>query len=236
MSVLVRGVVLGWLVSAMAVAQSVPQSVPKSTSLAVNGHDGDAPVIQSNGRSYVDVEALTRITNGSLQFQGNKIILTLPPSVSIQPMRPAPPAAASPAANTPAKETGFSAEFLRDGIEAMSVIREWRAAIENAVRTNNPVDDSWVSGFRRSAENRVSLAQTAATTDSDRQGITLLQNQLGMMRQLSDRLLDMRRSVTFVPTNLLDNDPLDQKILACAQGMAAQAVPGAQFVDVPACH
>jgi hypothetical protein len=228
MSVQVRGVVLCWLVGAVAMAQSTT----KSTSLAVNGHDGDAPVIQSNGRSYVDVEALTRITNGSLQFQGNKIILTLPPSVSIQPVRPAPPA---PSAN-PAKQTGFSSEFLRDGVEAMSVIREWRAAIENAVRTNNPVDESWVSGFRRSAENRVSLAQTAATTESDRQGVPLLQNELGMMRQLSDRLLDMRKSVSYVPTDMLDNDPLDQKILACAQGMAAQATPGAQFEDVSACH
>jgi hypothetical protein len=56
------------------------------------------------------------------------------------------------------------------------------------------------------------------------------------MRQLSDRLLAMRKSMTFMPTDLLDNDPLDHQILACAQGLAAIAVPGGQFQDVAACH
>ena len=118
----------------------------------------------------------------------------------------------------------------------MSEIREWRAAIENAVRTNNPVDDSWVSQYRRASESAISIAATTASTDSDRKAVPLLQNELNNMRQLSDRLLNMRRNLTFVPTNLLDNDPLDQRILACARGLAAIAVPGGQFEDIAACH
>ena len=211
--------------SGVGLAQAHQQS---SSTFAVSGHSGQAPVIQKGGRSYVDVEGLARLTGGSLGFQGNQIVLTLPRP----PMQPAvhAPTPASP------EKTGFSHDFLRAGIEAMSEIREWRAAIENAVRTGNPVIDSWVSPLRRASENSIAIAASAASTDSDRKAIPLLQDQLNNMRQLSDRLLDMRRSMTYVRTDYLDNDPLDHKILACAQGLAAIAVPGGQFEDVATCH
>src|SRR5215472_597792 len=196
-----------------------------SSTFTVTGHSGQAPVIQKDGRSYVDVEGLARITGGTLGFQGSQIVFTLPEAL------------AQPGTPTPApQKTGFSHDFLRAGIEAMSEIREWRAAIENAVRTGNPVIDSWVSPLRRASENSIAIAASAASTDSDRKAIPLLQDQLNNMRQLSDRLLDMRRSMTYMRTDLLDNDPVDQRILACARGLAAIAVPGGQFVDVPACH
>jgi hypothetical protein len=56
------------------------------------------------------------------------------------------------------------------------------------------------------------------------------------MQQLSDRFLGLRTTLTYVSPDSLDNDPLDKKILACAQGMASQAIPGGQFQDVPDCH
>ncbi len=200
---------------------------PTSSTFTVMGHSGHAPVIQKDGRSYVEVEGLARITGGTLGFQGSQIVLTLPGPL-VRPGVPAPDSAP--------EKTGFSRDFLRAGIEAMSEIREWRAAIENAVRTSNPVTDSWVSPLRRASESSIAVAALAASTDSDRKAVPLLQNQLNNMRQLSDRLLDMRRNMTFTPTDLLDNDPLDQRILACAQGLAAIAVPGGQFQDVAACH
>lgn len=210
-----------------SVAQGQQQgSGTVNTTLVVPGHPGHAPVVQRNGRSYVDVEELARITGSTLAFHGSQIVLTLHTAQAAQPS--APP--------QPPEPTGFTRDFLQAGIEAMSVIREWRAAIENAVRTNNPVDESWVSGFRRAAESRVAQAATIATSDSDKRGVSLLQNQLSNMRQLSDRFLDLRRNLTFVPTNSLDNDPLDQRILACAQGLAGIAVPGGEFQDVAACH
>ena len=207
---------------------SVAQGQQGNTTLSVSGHSGQAPVVQRNGRSYVDVESLARITGGTLGFHGSQIVLTLPTAQAVQPAPEQPSA--------PPEKTGFTRDFLQAGIEGMSVIREWRAAIENAVRTNSPVEESWVSGFRRSAESRISVASTIATSDSDKKGIVLLQNELSNMRQLSDRFLQMRKSLSFVATDTLDNDPLDQKILACAQGMAAMAVPGGEFQDVAACH
>jgi hypothetical protein len=212
-------------------AKSAAPDTEQSTELVVRGHNGHAPLTYRDGRAYVEVEGLARITGATMGFQGSRIVLTLPAAVAAT--GPAAQAAPPPA---PPEEKGFTREFLRAGVEEMSVIREWRSAIENAIRTNNPVDQSWVSGYRRNAEDRMALATASATTDSDRQAIPLLQSALSMMQQLSDRFLALRSTATNVRTDALDNDPLDQKILACAQGMAAIAVPGGMFQDVIACH
>jgi hypothetical protein len=50
--------------------------------LAVNGHTGQASVIQEGGRTYVDIASLAQIANGSLSFTANGIQLTLPASTS----------------------------------------------------------------------------------------------------------------------------------------------------------
>ena len=206
------------------------------TVLTVSGHNGEAPLLHRNGKWYVEVEGLARVTGATVAFQNNRIVLALPGAAAA--------AAAATAAAAPLpvvvvqhpEEKGFSREFLRAGVEQMAVIREWRSALENAIRTNNPVDESWVSYYRRVARDRMALATAAATTESDRKALPLLDNVNGMIIQLSDRFLALRSNLTYVDPTSLDNDPLDQKILACAQGMAATAVPGNMFEDVPACH
>jgi hypothetical protein len=243
MRIQVVSVLFGVATAGLAqMAQSVPQqsathgsqaqsaSSPPSAVLTVTGHSGQAPVVQRNGRWYVDVEGLARMTGGTLGFKGNQIVLTLPGAAASHPGQNAPVAAAPP------EERGFTRDFLRAGVEQMSVIREWRSALENAIRTNNPVEEGWVSYYRRAANDRMSMAAAAAATDSDRKAMGLLQSEMGMIGQLSDRFLALRSNLTYVNPNSLDNDPLDQKILACAQGMAAIAVPGGMFEDVAACH
>jgi len=218
----------GFSLSALLLVPAIglAQASHGDATLSIHGHDGQARVIQSGGRSFVDVESLARITGGTLGFQGNQIVLTLPDASAASPRTPQQEAA----------KTGYSRDFLRAGIEAMSAVREWRSTVENAIRTNNPVDEIWVSGYRRTAENGMTLAVAAATTDSDRKAVALMQNELNHMRQWSDRFLDMRKTASYISPDILDNDALDQKILACAQGLAAQAVQGGQFEDVVACH
>ncbi len=201
-------------------------SAPAPTQLSVDGHPGNAPVVQINGRSYVEVESLARIISGSLAFQPNSITLVLPLTT--------PPASAVP--STPPPPKGFSKDFLRAGIEVMSVIREWRSAIVNAVQTGNPVTEDWVSNYRRTADAKIALAATAVGTDSDRQGLPLLQNEYNNMQKLSDSFLALNQSRSYTPTNSFDNNPLDDQILACARGLASLATSGGQFEDVPSCH
>jgi len=54
----------------------------QNLTLIVAGQPGQIPVLQMNGKSYVDVDALARLTNSSVSFKGNQVILTPPGSAS----------------------------------------------------------------------------------------------------------------------------------------------------------
>jgi hypothetical protein len=206
---------------------ALSQATQQSQTLSVNGQPGQVKVIQVDGRSYVDLEALARVANGSLSFNGNQITLTLPgsgtssPAASSQPSAPATP--------------GFSKGFMRAGIEEMSVIREWRSGMINSIQNNYPITESWVANFRGQASTNLRLAFVAISTESDRNAYELLSNELENMKKLSDQLLAARKSMTYVSADDLQNDPLNQGILACARSLASMAATG-QFVDGGTCH
>jgi hypothetical protein len=156
----------GALLIVLGFAQA--QSGPQNRTLIVNGQPGQATVIQVNGRSYVDLEALARITNGSLAFKGNQVTLTLPGAATSV-------AATAPSNNQPAN-SGFSKDFLTAGIEEIAAIREWRSAIASAIRNGYPVADSWVASYRNQAAQGLRLTSVAVTTASDRSAFELLTN------------------------------------------------------------
>jgi hypothetical protein len=200
------------------------QATQQAGTLAIAGQPDHAPLVQINGKSYVDVDSLARITHGSIRFQGNQIILTLPVSAST------PPSSVQP--NKPAQ---LSEDFLRTEIEELTAIREWRVAIVTAVQTNHPVTENWVGGFRRSADSKLTLATAAATTDQDRSAVELLRNEFTNMQQMSDQFLAMHSKSSYSPTDSFDNNPLDQKIMSCSRGLASMAATK-QFQDEATCH
>jgi hypothetical protein len=214
------------LAACLVIPQHAMSQVPRqSGALSVTSYPGQIPIIQVNGKSYVEIESLARLTSSSMSFRDKQIILTLSPS----------------AANSKAPETsqpmpqGFSKEFLRAAIEEMTAIREWRIAIVDAVQSNFPVTDDWVAGYRRAADSKLALTSAAITTDSDRSGFTLLVNEFSKMQTLSDKYLALRKNLTYIAPDSLEKDPLDQQILSCARGLSSMAGSG-QFEDVPACH
>jgi hypothetical protein len=209
------------LMPRLALAQA-----PRQTgTLSVAGYPGQVSIIQVNGKSYVEIESLARLTGGSISFRDKHIILTLLPST---------PGTPTPETNQPA-QSGFSKEFLRAGIEEMTAIREWRIAIVNAVQSNFPVTDDLVASYRRAADSKLALASAAVTTDSDRSGFALLNNEFSKMQALSDKYLALRKSLTYIAPDSLDKDPLDQQVLSCARGLSFMAA-GRHFEDVPECH
>jgi hypothetical protein len=117
----------------------------------------------------------------------------------------------------------------------MAVIREWRVAIVDSVQHNYPISENWVSAQRRLADRNLKLASAAASTDDDRSGVAVLTAEFNNMQKLSDRILAKRRKATYIPPKSLNNDPLDQQILACAQSMAAMVANNA-FVDDANCR
>ena len=178
-----------------------------------------------DGRSYVDLESLAHIANGTLGFSGKQITLTLPVGGTASVATPP-----SPPANS-----GFSKQFLRAGIEEMALIREWRSALVNSIENNYPIQEDWVESYRGRASTSLGLASVAASTDSDRSAVQLLSNELDNMKALSVKLLAERKMMHIVSPETLNDDPLNQNILTCARSLASMAV-GGQFVDDPSCH
>ena len=205
---------------------ALSQAVRQTRTLAVNGHSGETTVVEVEGRSYVEIEALARLVNGSLRFDGNRILLTLHGSAA---------STTENASANPSAHPGFSKDFLRAGIEQMAVIREWRTAITNAVERGYPVTEDWVAGYRSQATQNLRLASVAASTDADRNAVRLLGSEFKNINKLSERFLEANRSRTYVPTDALKGDPLDQKILNCGHSLATMAANG-QFVDDGSCE
>lgn len=215
-----------WLILAALLAVpgiAVSQAGEEARIFVVNGQTGQAPVVRLQGKSYVELEALARLTHGSLSFNGNQATLTLP----------------GPTGNAPAKgvatNSEFSKDFLRAGIEEMAVIREWRIALTNAVQRGIPVTDDWIAFYRSPAITDLRLVSVAAATDSDRNAYQLISNEFDDMKKLSDRFVLAHTSLNYTSPDALKDDVLDQQILNCARSLTAMAASG-QYVDDGSCH
>jgi hypothetical protein len=202
------------------------QAAQTPQTLTINGQPGQIEVVQMHGRSYVDIEALARAANGSLSFNGNQINLILPGGGGT----------ASPATpTTNAQNSAFSKSFMRAGIEEMTIIREWRTALANAVQNQFPISDDWLSAYRSQAATALKLAFVAISTDSDRNAYQLLNNEFENMTLLSSNYAAARQSMNYIDPDSFAKDPLNQKILNCAHSLAAMAANG-QFQDDGSCQ
>jgi hypothetical protein len=195
--------------------------------LIVTGHAGELSVVEMGGRSYVEIHALAQLVNASLSFNGNQMVLALPePSVRI--------GATAPSGSQPAPAE-LSKDFIRAAIEEMSIIREWRSTLTNAVQRGYPITEEWIGSFRDEARKSLRLVQVAATSESDRSAFQLLTNVFNTMNKLSDRFLEANRTRSYISPDALNNDPTDQRILTCAHSLAAMAANG-QFIDDGSCY
>jgi hypothetical protein len=205
----------------------VAKAGQRHRTLSVTGHAGELSVVEIEGRSYVEIQALAQLVNASLTFNGDQMVLALPrPSVRTGAMVPS---------DSQPAPVEFSKDFIRAAIEEMSVIREWRSTLTNAVQRGYPITEEWIGSFRDEARKSLRLVQVAATTESDRSAFQLLTNVFNTMNKLSDRFLEATRSRTYISPDALNNDPLDQSILTCAHSLAAMAANG-QFADDGSCH
>src|SRR6266550_956741 len=60
-------------------------AAPQNRTLVLTGHPGELTVMEMGGRYYVDIEALTRVANGSISFKGNQMVLSLSPPTANTP-------------------------------------------------------------------------------------------------------------------------------------------------------
>ena len=212
-------------VALSATGTGLAQTTQHVETLTIAGQPDQAPLIRINGKSYVDIESLARIVHGSVRFQGTQTILTLPGAAVAATAQPIPAA----------KPPQLSGGYLSAEIEALTQIREWRAALVNAVQNNSPITDSVMSPLRRTAESKVQLAIAAATTGPDQQASALLRNEFAAMQQMSDQFVATHTAATYISPDSLDNNAQDQKITGCEQALVAMASTK-QFQDASVCH
>ena len=202
----------------------------QSRTIVINGQAGQAEIVKIDGRSYVDLEALARITNGSLWFKGNSIGLDLPVSVSGPAVDPPP---------SSVDNSGLSREFMKAGIEAIAGMREWASTLAYATQNGYNVTESWVATYREQASHNVSLASVAVATEADRNALQLLNNEFEAVREWSNKLVEARKSMNAakyaLSANALRDEPLSQKIIACGRFLAPMFGSGS-FQDDASCH
>jgi len=221
----------GWLIPVVVMIASIGGiSQSQSRTLVVSGHPGNVPVTQSNGRSYVDLEALAQVVNGALSFNGNQITLTLSSAGGNTTTAPAQTTGANSGNNNQ-----FSKAFLQAGIEEMSTIREWHSTLASAIENQYPFTQVGLSRYQAQAMTNLRLMQAAATTDADQNAAQLVANEYQKMKQLSDKYLAKRENMNYISPDALTNDSLNQSIMACGKSLGAMAASG-QFVDDGTCH
>jgi hypothetical protein len=215
------GCILGALLATLSFL-ALALAAQQTTSLAVNGQQGSAKVVQVQGHNYVDIDGLARLTNGSISFKGSQILLTLPSL------------AATVSAAT-AQPTGLSKDFLTGGIEAMASIREWHSALKTAIERSVPLTTGWLDNYQSQAQNYLNLASVAISTDSDKAAFSVITEVFNNMKLLSDKYVQLNKSLTYFAPDSLQSDPLDQKIVSCGHSLATMA-SAKQFFDDGSCR
>jgi hypothetical protein len=203
------------------------QAAQRNRTFVISGHPGELTVREMDGQGYIEIEALARLTNGSLTSSGDRIVLTISGFSSDAP--------AAATLTNQHSSMGFTKEFLKAAIEQMSAVREWRSTLINAVQRGFPVTGDWMNGLSNEAQHHLRLVSVAASSEEDRKAVQLLTNEFNNMKKLSDRFVEANKSRSYVAPNALDNDPLDQRILNCAHSLSAMAANN-QFVDEGFCH
>jgi len=214
------------LMTAMTM-QAVSQTGVRNRSIVVNGHSGNAEVVQLGGKNYIDANALVRITQGALSFQGDQLILTLPMSQS------------SGEASGTSDPNALSREFMKAGVEEIALLREWASPLANAIENGFPITEQWVHGFRAKAADGLNLASVAATAAADRSAFELLNNEFHFVDAWSNKLLLAHESMDTgkyaTSPNTLKNEPESQKIIACARAIESMLSSGT-FQDDGSCR
>ncbi len=199
--------------------------------LVINDQSGKLTVMQVGDRIYVDVNRMAQIAHGSISYEGNRIVLDVPSTSSCSPM--------STAESERPTTVGLSREFVRAGIEEISLMREWASTLANAVQNGYPITDSWVAGYRAHAQSGLASASAAVSTDADRSAFQLLSTEFDNVQTWSNRLVDARKSMGAANYALspeaLKNEPLSERIVSCGRFLGKMLASG-DFQDDSSCH
>ena len=216
---------------AILLGMAVSQSSHRSRSIVINGHSGDAVIYEIDGKSFVDLESLVRVGNGSMAFRNDQIVLTLPAAADI-PAGPQPD-------NSRSASLGLSPDFMRAAVEDLAIIKDWTNVMAHVIQRGTPGDGSRLPMFHDRAADGLRLAKIAAQNDFDHSALMLLANQFNAVSAWTDKLVSERRSMDTGKYSMTDNalsrDETYLKISNCTKFLS-NMLPTGQFQDDYSCH
>jgi len=215
-----RTLALGFILS-LAGALSAQRSPDKK--LLVNGKSTSAVVLQLDGHSYIDIETLAQMTNGSVKFEPNQVVLTIPnPNFD---------------ANSPQTTPALSKDFASAAIAALADMKEWKGVLGTMVTFGLAVDGSWAQIYHDRVQTSLEQATVAASTNSDHNALQLLSTQFANLAKWESVLVAERQNhngARTVAPNSLQNDPVLTKFSNCARFLTTMLGSG-MFADNPSC-
>jgi len=219
-----------WIVAtaiATLLTFAFPQSELQTRTLIINGQSGQATIYRINNQSFIDLESLARIGNGSVSFRGDQIILSLPGS-----------APTDVHASAPANE-GMTRAFMGSAVQDLALIKDWHTKMAYVIERGVPGDGSRVVLLHDRAAEGLRLAQVDASSHSDQQALQLLTNHFNQVDRWKRKLIDERRSMSTanysMTENALQKDSEYQKIVSCGQFLSTM-LSGGQYHDNASCH
>jgi hypothetical protein len=215
-----RVVLLGVVLSlgGVLLAQRAPDK-----KLILNGKATSAAVLQMDGHSYVDVEALAQITNGSVKIEAGQVVLTIPNS--------------NFDANTAQVTPGLSREFASAAIATLAEMKEWKGGLGAMVTFGLAVDGSWAQIYHERVQTSLEQATVAASTNSDHNALQLLNTQYANLAKWESMVVAERQDhngARTVAANSLRDDPVLIKFSSCGRFLSAMLGSGI-FSDNPNC-
>jgi hypothetical protein len=241
------------------------QGTPNKT-LVVNGKTVEAAVRQIDGHSYVDVETIAQLTDGTFIVDPHQVVLNIPVAKSstaaaATPATPAtkstataatvvesappavaasaPTAAVAPVTVAPAEPpTGISRGFATQAIGALADMREWRGATSAMITHGLALGDAWAESYHLRVQEGLHQAQLAALTDSDRSALQLLQSEADNLTTWWNGVLAARQDLNGATT--IDPDALQNDTALAKIRSCSQflnsMLVSGTFTDNASCH
>jgi hypothetical protein len=214
--ILTLGFVL--LLAAALSAQRTPDK-----KLLVNGKSTSAVAMQLDGHSYIDIEISAQITNGSVKFEPNRVVLIIPN--------------ANFDANSPQTTPALSKDLASAAIATLAEMKEWKGVLGTMVTFGLAVDGSWAQIYHDRVQTSLQHVTFAASTNSDHDALQLLSTQFANLAKWESVVIAERQNhngARTVAPNSLQNDPALTKFSNCAKFLTTMLGSG-MFADNPSC-
>jgi hypothetical protein len=216
-----RVTILGFVLSlgVVLLAQRAPDK-----RLVINGKSTNVTVLQLNGHSYLDIETVAQIINGSVKFETNQVALTIPN--------------ANFDTSSPQDNARLSKDFASSAISTLAEMKEWKGTLGTLVKFGLAVDDSWAQVYHERVQLSLDQTSVAASTNADHSALQLLNTQFANLAKWEGVVIKERQDLngarTVAPESL-QNDPILTKFSSCARFLGGMLGSGF-FANNPSCN